>query len=433
MRTGFLIFISVLLSINALYSEITISLNPGQIAFQKIANSDYYDAEFIVEVAVQSDESSWDINLLGFPLVSTQGDIPTDRQYIKKEFNPYPSDAGAGQGYEKMNSNIHLGSGGITSGYEVINRLQFRTVILDSDQQATYEGEAKIQTGDEQYYAVLSIILEVKPYLEFSIDRTDLLFEINGPPGFYDADTTVKLSHDANTIDWKIQNEFTGISPVNGLSGNSFFVSSSGLPYTADEGAGEGYKILSYPRDIMDGNTGDKSGYTTLKYLIKTEYNHSPGEYNGTLQIDSPEYPQPLVLNTRVNVSEYLHIEIDQTDINIESLGPPGIYDADKTIILKVASNTESWQVTAEATDLTGPDFTFPKERIFIKSDQQEFSGDEGAGSGYMALENERVVAEGSQMELRQLSNMDVRVKTTEMDVAGQYQGNINFIIISLP
>lgn len=423
------IFIALLCLIfhNLIKADIQITLNPGQVAFQKVPNSDYYDAVLPVQVSIQSNEPNWTLNLLASPLTMATGQITTDRMFVNHDLS--------GGVYQNMNTTILIGSGGITSGIEIINTLHFRIEVLDTDPVGVYTGQVQIQTNDQVYTALLDLILDIQPYLNFSVNSTDLLFEINGPPGIYDANVPIKLAVNGNQTNWEITCNFINLQGPNGalIPRNAIFVNSTAMNYNLDDGAGIGYMILSFPREIITGNIIGNSGLTTLNFRINTQFNYDPGTYNGSLKIDCQEFPNPININLTVNVSEYLYIQLSNSIINVVATSLSGIYDGDKTLSLKIASNSDNWKTVARGSDLTTTGDNLPKERLFLKSSQIQNIVNEGAGIGYMSLVNDRTVAYGGQTTLKSFTNLDLRVKITPMDIAGDYSGSINFIVVSLP
>jgi hypothetical protein len=122
----------------------------------------------------------------------------------------------------------------------------------------------------------------------------------------------------------------------------------------------------------------------------------------------------------------------DALGIEFSALEKPGVIDADKDVLLSVASNITGWNVTCSSQGLSGSDGTIPADRIFVKSDYTNPAVDAGVGPGYESLSAPRVVAAGSGAgEVTHPASFKLNV--TWEDKPGSYNGVLTFTVLPEP
>lgn len=422
MKSLFVIFILVAL-FHAAFAD-TVILEPSEISIQVPTPPKYPPEDFQANAAVRvtiEAPSDWSLSCLYEALSDGSHLIPGDRFFVKKQ----------GEDFVPMTTTIHLGSGGDTGGNFVeVNTLEFQAHILPTDPPAIYYGSVKFIDDSEQEMAVLPITLNIDSYMNFSVQEQagPIVFTVDGEPGVYtpDNDTPASLQVDGNTEAWQLKASYESTEPTCNLLGNNHYIRCDELPFEQNEGAGIGFKHLGYDRVILEGQSAGISNQAQLFFRLETTYDLSPGQYNSTLLIDSPEFSAPQSVNLEINVEEYLAIEVSESQVSIESEGPPGEYEADKQVKLKVASNTSKWEARAQGEELKSDDDEIPASRLYINSSAK-------SENGYMALDQEQVVASGSATNMTEVSDLNIKVLTEWEDKAGQYNGNIYFTVIALP
>jgi hypothetical protein len=113
-----------------------------------------------------------------------------------------------------------------------------------------------------------------------------------------------------------------------------------------------------------------------------------------------------------------------RTTIRFHALSGPGVYKADRNVIVRVGSNTRGWTITVEATPLTGSKGSIPAERVFVKGPGTDSSVDKGAGPGFDSLSSPKLVAIGLRRGLLDVP-VEFKLKTGNQDRAGFYTGLI--------
>jgi hypothetical protein len=420
MRSKSFLFFFILLIISPKMAESQIDiirLEPGQVILQPSEDQGFYDADVPVRISIQA-TSSWSVSCIAEVLSSPAHVIPIDRILIKKEGEPL---------FEPMVTTIHVGSGGPSEDFQDIASLHFRVQVLESDGTGQYNGLIRFESDDGTMEAILPLTMMIEPYMRFVIpDEKIVGIDVTGAPDTYTSDDHLTVTVEGNTEDWRVKISFEDSHPAGQFRQNNIFVKSSRIPGNSEEGAGPGFMALNYSRKIANGAMMGKSGTITLSFKVNTATETPPGEYNVRLKIDSPEFPDPKYIEMIVEVSEYFAIELSESEVNIESDGPPGEYEGDRDIILKVASNTDQWEARALGENLVSEHFEIPAARLFILSKARQHKG-------FMSLDQERIIASGGQMEISNVSTLKVKVETTWEDGAGQYDGKIHFIVFAIP
>ncbi|MBN1479590.1 hypothetical protein JXA70_04910 [candidate division KSB1 bacterium] len=417
-------FLIFLLALSAFLAGESLVLEPSEIALQAPLPHQYPPGDFpansAVRVTVEA-QNDWSISCLYENMTAGNSVIPGDRFFVRKQ----------GEDYLSMTSTIHIGSGAATDGSFVeVNTLEFHAHILPTDAAGEYYGSIKFIDDSEQEMAVLPISLTIEPYVNFSLQQPlgPIVFTIDGGPGVYSAneDNYAQLNVDGNTEAWQIKAAFENITPTCNLVGNNHFVRNDALPFEHDEGAGFGYMHLGYDRVVLDGQSEGISVRSRLFFKLETAYNLEPGQYHSKISFDSPGYSNSHTINLEINVEEYLAIEVSESKVNIVSEGPPGEYEADKLVKLKVASNTSKWEARAQGEPLKSDDDEIPPSRLFINSSAKK-------ETGYVPLDQEQIIATGTATNMAEVSDLTIKVKTEWEDKAGEYNGNIYFTVIALP
>lgn len=118
--------------------------------------------------------------------------------------------------------------------------------------------------------------------------------------------------------------------------------------------------------------------------------------------------------------------------IEFSALEKPGVIDADKDVLVRVASNITGWNVMCSSQGLSGSDGAIPADRIFVKSDYTNPAADAGVGLGYESLSAPRVVAAGSAAgEVTHPASFKLNV--TWEDKPGSYDGVLTFTVLPEP
>jgi len=155
----------------------------------------------------------------------------------------------------------------------------------------------------------------------------------------------------------------------------------------------------------------------------------------GTQGISWSQEPQPgPVLNVIATVSPSMTIELSDNLINFTADLGPAVYDADKAIDVRVATNYGSWTLNCSASPLVGPQGEIPPTRIFTSNNNTLTSVvDEGAGPTYENMGVQNLVATGAQQGLTVVNTLRFRLKTEWTDRPGRYEGTISFTYLAEP
>jgi len=139
------------------------------------------------------------------------------------------------------------------------------------------------------------------------------------------------------------------------------------------------------------------------------------------------------VIHVMANISPSMTIELSDDVINFSADRGPNIYDADRTIEVRVAANYGSWTLSCSASPLVSPAGQIPPDRIFVSDNNTLSSPDEGAGPTYANMGVQRLVAEGGPQPLGLVNTMRFRLKTEWTDRPGTYNGTISFTYLATP
>ncbi len=118
--------------------------------------------------------------------------------------------------------------------------------------------------------------------------------------------------------------------------------------------------------------------------------------------------------------------------IRFQATAGPGLYDADREVVVRVRSNSASWTLTAEATPLVGKNGSIPREQVFVGSDYMDPKVDKGGGAGFEGLGSSVVVAKGSKTGMSDIP-LKFKLKAVSKDRAGFYKGFICLSYLAAP
>jgi len=122
----------------------------------------------------------------------------------------------------------------------------------------------------------------------------------------------------------------------------------------------------------------------------------------------------------------------EATAIEFSALEKPGVIDADKEVLVSVASNTTGWSVMCSSQGLSCSEGVIPAERMFVKSDYTNPAEDAGVGLGYESLSAPKIVAAGSVAgEVTHPAYFKLNI--TWEDKPGSYDGVLTFTVLPEP
>jgi len=139
------------------------------------------------------------------------------------------------------------------------------------------------------------------------------------------------------------------------------------------------------------------------------------------------------VLNVLAVIQPSMTIELSDNLIDFHADSGPGVYDADKTVDVSVATNYGSWTLNCSASPLIGTAGEIPASRLFTSNNNTLSSPDEGAGATYENLGAQKLVAQGAPQALAVVNTLRFRLKTEWTDRAGSYAGTISFTYLAEP
>jgi len=144
--------------------------------------------------------------------------------------------------------------------------------------------------------------------------------------------------------------------------------------------------------------------------------------------------PQPgPVLSIVAHLEPCLTIELSDNLVSFHVDKGPGVYDADRVVDVRVATNYGSWTVNCSASALTCAAGSIPASRIFASHTGTLTSPDEGASATYVNMGIERAVATGGPQALAVANTLRFRLKTDWTDRPGQYTGTVSFTYLAAP
>ncbi len=429
-----------------IYSQL-VSINPPALEFVVSSTALLLEIPTSVELAVRIDAESWSVNCLAQPLIATNSNtiIPETNLFIHHEYSP-ADDAGAGSGYQPMNTTISLGNGEATGfDFKVVNHLNFKIRLPEEFVPDLYHAEIRIQYGDalqRQEEVILDISIRLQTWLTVEPVTNRLVGSISGEPGLYEIPANLILKINSNVA----SNEFNlALSPFQGENGaiigsGALFIQIPEITAGQHSVAGADYVSLSEPYsfgvnlNLVESTTPYFEKILEIFPKVKTSWFDRTGTYRAQLEMTSKnELMEPLSFPIQLEIMPISTMNFSATGVNFHANGPPAIWNGDPAVKLIVGSNCGQWSVQCQATDLVSPKGTIPKSRLFIKRTPTDFLIDEGAGAQFQSLKTDLEIIQGVPTEPAEVSEMQFRLKTLETDLPGHYEGLLIFTLLVNP
>lgn len=414
----FAVLSPILLYSSFVHSQVVI-VDPPALTFQRQATASQYVASNSVLVKVNSD-IPWSVTCNAEPLIheSLGTQIPSEQIMLKQNLT---------DDFQPLNTTIDLGNGEPTAGQElIINTLQLQVSANGQEAQGNYHGTIHIFINSAEAAQIL-LTVPIEHQLNLSASPEAVHFTTN-IPAVYSGDVSVNLMIEGNTENWHVEAGPGSTGSPEFFSGGNVFVKSGISGETGiDEGAGPGFVALEKNPTVLSGAQVGHSGATGLEFKIITDWNLQPGEYNFVVELKIPELGIMESIDLFIQVQEYNIFSLSEAAVHFHANGPPAIWDGDKSVKMTIGSNCGSWSVISEATDLVSPDDVIPKERLYLKIDPGDFSGNEGAGVGYYTLKTLLEVATGAQTPPKEICELHFKLQTLDIDRPGHYEGVITF------
>lgn len=137
----------------------------------------------------------------------------------------------------------------------------------------------------------------------------------------------------------------------------------------------------------------------------------------------------------KAQIDPHMMIILSSDSISFYVCGPPGRFDAQQAVEVDVRSGYENWTLSCEVSSLKGENGEIPGSRIFMNSPFTDPNIDQGAGPGYEAPDEPRLVARGSftgPLAIK-VSTLKFRLVTIWEDRPGTYTGVIRFTYLVKP
>ena len=137
----------------------------------------------------------------------------------------------------------------------------------------------------------------------------------------------------------------------------------------------------------------------------------------------------------RAQIDPDITIILSSDSISFYVYGPPGRFDAQQAVEVDVRCGYEDWTLSCEVSSLKGEHGEIPGSRIFMSSLFTDPDIDQGAGPGYEALDEPRLVARGSftgPLAIK-VGTVKFRLLTIWEDRPGTYTGVIRFTYLVKP
>ncbi len=170
----------------------------------------------------------------------------------------------------------------------------------------------------------------------------------------------------------------------------------------------------------IDLGTGQSTGgsellVNSLYFKIELNGDEPAGIYHGIVRFFSGQN-SVLQLQLILKIKKQFQMNVSSQSVNFRT-SAPGLYSADKSIVLSVASNLTNWHIEAAMISSNST-----VNQIFINSKIQDDESDEGAGEGFRKLENHPVVMTGSQCDYNCSTFLEFKLLTEWITSAGEYQ-----------
>jgi hypothetical protein len=124
--------------------------------------------------------------------------------------------------------------------------------------------------------------------------------------------------------------------------------------------------------------------------------------------------------------------DLTEDRIRFYATGGPGMYNADREVVLLVDSNSDGWAISCRAASLVGDNGELPADRVYVKYVDTNSDTPPDGDDGFVDLGEARVVLSGAQVDGEQ-ARLRFRLETTSDDKAGTYAGTIQFSYFIAP
>ncbi|MBN1154700.1 hypothetical protein JXB12_07255 [candidate division KSB1 bacterium] len=402
----------------------SVSIDPPNLQLYVQDQPGVYEAQQPVYVGVQLD--NWTITCTAEPLINLNGDgqISLDQIYIDhdlvSEFVP-------------LNTTIDLGTGTSSDpGFEsIINTLLFKVVTTGYENSGKYVGIVRFFNADVEV-AMLTLTVQIDARFNFDVSASAANV-VTLVPDIYSADRFIDLYFDTNQDNWHLEASIISSSAAQ-INDDNLFIRCDRSSFTGDDGAGVGYRLLGLNQTLfIVDQLVEQQFAARIEIKFRSNWHLPKGVHQATLQLLVPETQEFRLIELSIEVLEYNVMSLSETGVYFHANGPPRVWNGDKSTTLTIGSNSDFWSVVCEATDLTSPDDVIPRDRIFMKIDPDDFTGNEGAGTGFHSLQQQIEVADGTPTPPVEVCTMQFKLKTLDIDRPGHYEGVITFTYLSSP
>ncbi|MBN2413444.1 hypothetical protein JXQ31_17330 [candidate division KSB1 bacterium] len=438
-----ILFLIIIINVK-IYAQF-MSINPPVLSLEINDNQNFQDFPTSVEIAVNTNAEDWVINCMGQPFVSEKPTdiIPIENILVKHEYITTSNDK---KEYRPLALTEFIASGKQTNNeYKIVNSLLFRLNIPNYINFGNYICELRFHYSDNlgrTEEVILQLNTNYRKYLKIAPNFHLLKFEIFGSPGIYDYKKDAKIILHSNDEFWTLKFELLPIVSEQG----EIFDSKNFLlllqPATNrkifQQNIPDDYWHFNQPLTIplqMNKMGKNFSVEFNCNFRIQTNWEQRTGDYHGALKIYVVEQPGiQISIPIEIIIHKSNTMQISANDLYFHVKGEGAIWDGDKDIRLIVGSNCESWIVNCRATVLESQKgYIIPNERIYIKNDQENYNGDEGAGIGFHSLIQPVDLVKGTLTEPREICKMLFRLKSKDLDRPGRYTGKIILTHLTVP
>lgn len=406
-----------------LYGQL-VTVDPAAVNFIEVPNSNIHESAEPVYVGVNV--PAWELTCIAEPLLHETGsfDISNEQIYINHDLITE---------FQVMNTSIDLGTGNSGGGQpgSIINTLLFQIHTTGMEHSGNYSGVVRFfNYSVEVAQLVLNLTIENRLSFEISNENLGILASM---PEIYRADRISEILIESNTTQWHVAAALSPDSPSEHFTGTNVFIRSSASSFQGDVGAGAGYQSLEEHPVLLSGAQSGFNGMTQLEVKVITDWIIPFGYHHVIIELSVPEQNQIHHIDLNLEISEYNVMALTENSVYFHADGPPNIWPGDKTSTLIIGSNSTYWSVIAEATNLESDNDVIPNERLFMKIDPDDFTGNWGAGVGYHKLDSQLEVAHGTTIEPQDICQLSFKLKTMDIDRPGHYEGTITFTYLSNP
>ena len=234
-----------------------------------------YAGDDYTTLSINGNTSEWKI-MASFEGCQPSGYFLGGNLYIHSSAFNYPSDEGAGIGYQKLGYDREILNGTIigTSGSSDLN---FKVKTNYQIPPGTYAAQIKVDSPDYSDPKNVNLIITVSEFLAIELSHDEVMIESAGPEGEYEASEDIILKVASNTDRWEARAQGENLK-----SADDEIPSERVYLFSSNQGD-KGFMSMNEQRVVATGTKTELAEASTMKIKVKTTWEDRAGDYSGKI------------------------------------------------------------------------------------------------------------------------------------------------------